>query len=219
MERNRLTPEQRRQRARSLHWHHCGPDLAVFADTNEHKMITLLKRYGEIRFRYAAHLTATMALSKDPWDWLRLIEYACKERWLSTYTMHRTAEILQSRIWTAQLGRMPIPWVNDSVNDLTKNQRAFIEESCASTEQVGPTLPFCRLYDWSVFMDMRAPVRVRLHPDLRFDNVIAWLCFVVEGFRDPQLQGAHEKFQPHVKQKDARRYRTAWEKVVGAAVR
>lgn len=216
--------EDRLNRLRSAHWHQCGPDLSVCIQTQEQQMKELMIKHGEVRFRYAAHLTESLGLKERPNDWLRMIDLACKERWLSAYAMQRIGPILGKCSGAARVTRIPIPWIDHHVPKATARQKRFAEQVSAVEDDPERNLFPLRdfLYpsageesypEWE-FMTV-GRVRYELHPNLRKDTVLAWLCFVVEGDRDPQLQMAHAKFQPHKHLKRYRAYELAWRNISG----
>lgn len=195
-------------------WEVCGPDLELFLEANTDKTLCLVSEYGEIRFRYVAHLTASMTKKASAWDQLRIIEYALKNKWISAYGMSRIAEILQFRIWKSGLDRLPLPWLKTFGPKTTADQREYAE--VLSLMQLGtcylPALARLLKGEEDALYTV-VKVKVTPEPDYQFETVVSWLCFLVEGHKDPQLRRAHKQFRPHEKLADWPTYLDAWDRL------
>lgn len=197
----------------TLKWAECGPDLSVFADRQHRRMLRLIRRYGEIRFRYAALLTERQFANSG--RWLDVIRIALKENWMSGRCMDRLAVL---RFQTPNSDEMTIPWLQthfscreteaDWASTVSSMAMRGIEEQCLSAidpEYVGNDLVKRQVMK----------VKFRMHPDLRFDNVVLWLMYIVEGHQDPQLQSAFAKYRPDLHLTNHGAYLDAWQELIG----
>lgn len=197
----------------TLRWASCGPDLAMFERVNVLETTRLLRQYGEIRVRYAAHLTknALRDQNPDPALWLRLTVTACDKGWNSAYGHDRISEILRFHYGRSPPRRdLPIPWLKLYMPGLTKHERGYVETACVHRG----TRDLATFYQFDERTDLEFRHRVdrelSVNPDLQKENVLPWLCFIEEGHKDTQLMDAHREFQPFRSVKEHARYCEAW---------
>lgn len=198
----------------TLHWASCGPDLSAFERVNKLETARLLRQFGEIRVRYAAHLTKNALNSRDPDPalWLRVTVSACDKGLNSTYGMNRTGEVIRHNYrQVSPRWKLPIPWLKLYMPGLTKDEREYVE--CASVHRGTRHLELLQKFNERIDSAFREQTeRVFLQtPDLRMENVLPWLCFIVEGHKDSELNRAHREFQPHESVRDSASYLKAWD--------
>lgn len=186
-----------------------SPDLTSLSIADWRWCLALIKRYGEIRFRYAAVLTEHMVRYGSSSQWLHLIQAALEGNWMSAMGMELLAE-LRLRDKDVLRVNFQIPWLN------RYSARADEIEFC---EIISLTSMRCAIDPKSIFAFLDEPndidgsidadnwhnellssglgkASLRLVPDLRFDNVVLWLHYLASGDRDPQLRRCFEKYRP-----------------------
>jgi hypothetical protein len=197
----------------TLHWASCGPDLSAFERVNMLETARLLRQFGEIRVRYAAHLTKNALNRRDPDPalWLRVTVSACDKGWHTAYAQKRISEIIRHNyVGLHKRRELPIPWLKLYMPGLTKDQREYVQ--CASVHRGTRELENFQMFNEridSTFRELTESVLLQT-PDLRMENVLPWLCFIEEGHKDPQLLDAHREFQPFQSLKEHARYCEAW---------
>ncbi len=201
--------EEVKSKGPSLMWAEYGPDLSVFAESDRRVLNRLVRKYGELAVRYAAHLTAKMVPYDSNDDWLWVIRHAVEQGWMSAYCMQRMAERFHAHTRSYALDSVTIPWLKLIIPDVGKKGRTAIEAACAYEQTTWAELTADHVNARSSRLLDCYQLRAKLHPDLRFVNVFRWLCFVVEGSEDPQLCDAHASL--HVEGfKEYPRYERAW---------
>lgn len=158
----------------TLHWADCGPDLTMFDGRQLREVCQLMKRYGEIRVRYVAHLVASLDIPdvKQSANNLRAIKLGLRDNWRSSGTTWLVTDIRRSR----PDYDFPIPWLDRY--GVPFELRRLIEEE--STQQFFSTQrsAFKRWQRIGQNSDRLRPFLDAvglLLPDFQANNVIAWL--------------------------------------------
>ena len=197
-------------------WKDLGPDLMVFArhDGLHPSYANLIRTYGEIRFRYAAHLTQQLVPGQTSSEWLSMIDRALRRNWMTGHCLQRMAQIYH-RSPASRLERIEIPWLRVRMPRARRDELRLIEEVATDDEDSSERVlrELCKNPD-ELHNGPMLSIDAILHPDLRLETVIIWLCFLVEGDQDPQLCSVHKRYEPQMKIKGFRRYLRAWRALI-----
>lgn len=178
-----------------LLWTECGPDLEAVCGEN---LPAWLREYGETRVRYVAHLAAGLPLPEEEHELRDLIARGLYENWLSPTTLQA--------ILASTHRRPGLPFLSRYLPTSTAGQREkliFLSGLCEGGQKPlegrmasGEGLVTDDRELVSLIASGLCQVEYTIHPDLRIDNVVRWLAFVVNGAADPMLKSAFMRYRP-----------------------
>ncbi len=205
----------------TLRWRNLGPDLSKFPSA---QVASFVRQFGEIRFRYVAHLIWGIHQYEDDGDWWDSIVKGLHGNWQSGALIEALGTV------ETDVQRLQIPWINLYVPNATPRQKEVINRICFA-QSMAPVVEegLIRACSGGGVIndddeDLISLVNSRLlrirytqHPDLSYRSVVQWLSFIVNGSNDPQLAKSFERHRPDLAVRNYAAYRHAWDALVKPA--
>lgn len=175
----------------TLQWADYGPDFTMFDGRQLTQICQLMKRYGEIRVRYVAHLVASLSIfdDKQRMQRLRAIQLGLRDSWFASGDTVLLGNIRNSR----PDYDFRIPWLKDY--GVPAELRPLIEELSTRQFLSPQRSPAKRWQSIGPNADRLAPFLTAdglLLPDFQAINVIAWLARI--GGQEDYIEGIEKSW-------------------------